>query len=93
MKNHNLDFKAVGEKIQEILYEYVKIESYTNTDGERLVEDFFTERFGRIPYFSRTPGTGDCTPWKATALKDMSAGPWYAAGVTRLFAWCTIMTS
>lgn len=69
MKNHNLDFKAVGEKIQEILYEYVKIESYTNTDGERLVEDFFTERFGRIPYFQQNPGHWGLYPMEGDSLQ------------------------
>ena len=31
MKNHNLDFALLGDKIKEILYEYVKIESFTNS--------------------------------------------------------------
>ena len=55
MKNHNLDFALLGEKIKEILYEYVKIESFTNTSGERLVEEFFTAHFGEIPYFKEHP--------------------------------------
>lgn len=55
MKNHNLDFALLSEKIKEILYEYVKIESFTNTSGERLVEEFFTARFGEIPYFKEHP--------------------------------------
>ncbi|NCE99350.1 M20/M25/M40 family metallo-hydrolase [Emergencia sp. 1XD21-10] len=45
----------LGEKIKEILYEYVKIESFTNTSGERLVEEFFTAHFGEIPYFKEHP--------------------------------------
>jgi arginine utilization protein RocB len=55
MKNHNLDFALLGDKIKEILYEYVKIESFTNTSGERLVEEFFTAHFGEIPYFKEHP--------------------------------------
>ncbi len=55
MKNHNLDFALLSEKIKEILYEYVKIESFTNTSGERLVEEFFTAHFGEIPYFKEHP--------------------------------------
>ncbi|MCI9476358.1 MAG: M20/M25/M40 family metallo-hydrolase [Emergencia sp.] len=45
----------LGDKIKEILYEYVKIESFTNTSGERLVEEFFTAHFGEIPYFKEHP--------------------------------------
>ncbi|MEY8364716.1 M20/M25/M40 family metallo-hydrolase [Anaerovoracaceae bacterium 41-7] len=55
MKNHNLDFALLGDKIKEILYEYVKIESFTNTSGERLVEEFFTGHFEKIPYFKEHP--------------------------------------
>ena len=55
MKNHNLDFDSLSGKIKEILYEYVKVESYTNTSGERLVEDFFTKHFEKIPYFNEHP--------------------------------------
>ncbi|NBH60669.1 M20/M25/M40 family metallo-hydrolase [Anaerotruncus sp. 80] len=45
----------LGDKIKEILYEYVKIESFTNTSGERLVEEFFTGHFEKIPYFKEHP--------------------------------------
>lgn len=55
MKNHNLDFALLGDKIKEILYEYVKIESFTNTSGERLVEEFFIGHFEKIPYFKEHP--------------------------------------
>ncbi len=55
MKNHNSDFALLGDKIKEILYEYVKIESFTNTSGERLVEEFFTGHFEKIPYFKEHP--------------------------------------
>ena len=51
MKNHDIDFSALSGRIKEILYEYVKIQSFTNTPKEREVEGFFTEHFSRIPYF------------------------------------------
>lgn len=55
MKNHDIDFAALGSRIQEILCEYVKIQSYTNTENERLVEDFFTGLFENAAYFRAHP--------------------------------------
>ena len=51
MENHKIDLTALSGRIKEILYDYVKIQSFTNTAGERLVEDFFTGHFERIEYF------------------------------------------
>lgn len=69
MKNHNLDFALLGDKIKEILYEYVKIESFTNTSGERLVEEFFTGHFEKIPYFKEHPEN-----WGLYPLEDDPLG-------------------
>lgn len=55
MKNHDIDFAALRGRIKEILYEYVKIQSYTNTTNERLVEDFFASRFKQVTYFRNHP--------------------------------------
>ena len=70
MKNHNLDFALLGDKIKEILYEYVKIESFTNTSGERLVEEFFTAHFGEIPYFKEHPDNWGLYPVENDPLGD-----------------------
>lgn len=51
MKNHDIDFAVISDRIQKILYEYVKIQSFTNTSNERLVEDFFTDHFNNVTYF------------------------------------------
>lgn len=55
MKNHDIDFAALSRRIQEILYEYVRIQSYTNTENERLAEGFFTGLFGNLSYFREHP--------------------------------------
>ncbi len=55
MKNHDIDFGTLGRRIQEVLYEYVRIQSYTNTEKERLVEGFFTGLFGNLAYFREHP--------------------------------------
>lgn len=68
MKNHAIDFVQLAGKIEEILYDYVKIESYTNTAGERLVEEFFTERFGGMAYFKAHPEYYGLYPVSGDAL-------------------------
>ena len=55
MDNHNLNFEALGSRIKEILYDYVKIESYTATEGERQTEDFFRDYTESISYFREHP--------------------------------------
>ena len=37
MRNHDIDFAALGGRIKDILYQYVGIQTFTNTAGERLV--------------------------------------------------------
>lgn len=55
MGNHDLNFEVLGNRIKEILYDYVKIESYTATESERQVEDFFRSYTENIPYFRAHP--------------------------------------
>ncbi len=55
MKNHEIDFSAVRGRIKELLYAYVKVQSFTNTGGERDTEAFFKEQFRRVPYFRDNP--------------------------------------
>lgn len=51
MKNTDIDFAALGSRIKEILYDYVKIQSFTNTPKEREVERFFENHFNQVTYF------------------------------------------
>lgn len=51
MKNHDIDFAVLGGRIKEILYEYVKIQSFTNTEKEREIENFFENHFNQVTYF------------------------------------------
>ena len=49
--NHNIDFDRAAQVIKKTLYDYVKIPSFTDTEGELLVEPFFTELMESYPYF------------------------------------------
>ena len=49
--------KGIEKDIKEILYEYVKAPSFTNTKNEKQAEDFFQQYFSTIPYFKNTPGS------------------------------------
>lgn len=56
MLNNNDNILCGIEKdIEEILYEYVKAESFTNTKNEKQSEMFFQNYFSKIPYFKNTP--------------------------------------
>lgn len=48
---------GIEKDIEEILYEYVKAPSFTNTRNEKQAEDFFQYYFSTIPYFKNTPGS------------------------------------
>lgn len=53
--------KDIGKEIKEILYGYLKAESFTYSEGEKDAEAFFLEHFSRLPYFQEHPeymGTG-----------------------------------
>jgi arginine utilization protein RocB len=47
--------KGIEKEIEEILYEYIKTESFTNTRNEKQAEEFFINYFSKIPYFKNTP--------------------------------------
>lgn len=51
MKNTDINFADLSQRIKETLYEYVKIQSFTNTQNERKVEDFFEDHFNQVTYF------------------------------------------
>lgn len=68
MRNHDIDFAALGGRIKDILYQYVGIQTFTNTAGERLVEDFFTDHFGQIEYFQQHPDFWGLYPLENDAL-------------------------
>ncbi len=55
MKNHEIDFMHLGGRIQELLYDYVAVQSITNTPAERGVEEFFQKYIRGIEYFSQNP--------------------------------------
>lgn len=55
MKNHEIDFVHLGGRIQELLYDYVAVQSITNTPAERGVEEFFQKYIRGIEYFSQNP--------------------------------------
>ncbi len=46
---------GIQKDIKEILYSYVKAESYTNTRNEKQAETFLMNYFSNIPYFKNTP--------------------------------------
>ena len=68
MRNHDIDFAALADRIKDILYGYVGIQTFTNTPGERLVEDFFTGHFSRIEYFRQYPEYWGLYPLENDAL-------------------------
>ncbi|MBR6472469.1 MAG: M20/M25/M40 family metallo-hydrolase [Firmicutes bacterium] len=47
--------KGIEKDIKELLYEYIKVESYTFSPNERLVEPFLTDWFKGVPYFQEHP--------------------------------------
>lgn len=51
----NINFENLSDRIKNLLYEYMKLETFTGTPKERLVEDFFLTHFQHIPYFIENP--------------------------------------
>ena len=47
--------KGIEKDIKELLYKYIKVESYTFSPNERLVEPFLTDWFKGVPYFQEHP--------------------------------------
>jgi arginine utilization protein RocB len=48
---------GIEKDIEEILYEYVKAPSFTNTRNEKQAEEFFQYYFSTVPYFKNTHGS------------------------------------
>lgn len=46
---------GIGQDIRDVLYRYVKAESFTGTAGEREAERFLMDRLSQIPYFMDHP--------------------------------------
>jgi len=57
MANINNILKDIEKDIEDILFAYVKTESFTNTINEKKAEEFFLDYFSKIPYFKNTPGS------------------------------------
>lgn len=53
--NSNLDFEKLGNNIKDLVYDYIKVESFTGTSNERLVEPFFLSLFKDMEYFKKNP--------------------------------------
>ena len=48
-------FDGIEKDIKELLYGYMKVESFTFSSNERLVEDFLRKWFESVPYFKEHP--------------------------------------
>ena len=46
---------GIENDIKELLYEYMKVESYSFSTNERLAEPFLLDWFGSVPYFREHP--------------------------------------
>ena len=57
MANINNILKGIEKDIEDILFAYVKTESFTNTINEKKAEEFFLDYFSKIAYFKNTPGS------------------------------------
>lgn len=54
--NNNI-LSGIEKDIKEILYSYIRAESFTNTDKEIEAEKFFMSYFSSVPYFKNTEGS------------------------------------
>lgn len=50
-KSEDVRFENIGEEIEEIVYNYIKAESFTYSKGEKEGENFFVNYFANVPYF------------------------------------------
>ena len=57
MANIDNILKGIEKDIEDILFAYVKTESFTNTINEKKAEEFFLDYFSKIAYFKNTPGS------------------------------------
>ena len=54
MRNEKF-FEGIEKDIKELLYGYMKVESFSFSANERLVEPFLTDWFESVPYFKEHP--------------------------------------
>ena len=47
--------QGLDKKIENILFDYLKVESFTNTQGEELVDAFFNKTISEMSYFKDHP--------------------------------------
>ncbi|MGF6376340.1 arginine utilization protein RocB [Clostridiales Family XIII bacterium PM5-7] len=69
MNNHDINFEQISQRVKDILYDYVKVQSYTNTPRETEVEDFFTKVFADNAYFNAHPECSGLYPIENDPLK------------------------
>lgn len=55
MTINNTIIDGIENDIKEILFAYLKAESFTNTVKEKEAEKFFLDYFSEVPYFKNTP--------------------------------------
>lgn len=55
MTDQNLFLNGIGPEIKEILYGYVKAESFTGTPSEKSAEEYFLNYFRARPYWQEHP--------------------------------------
>lgn len=60
---------GIENDIEEILYSYIKAQSFTNTDKEKEAERFFLSCFSDEPYFKNTSGSYGTYAIENDALK------------------------
>ena len=53
--NNNINFENIASDIKSILYEYVAIGSFSDTEHEREVEPFFVNLMESYPYYKEHP--------------------------------------
>ena len=46
---------GIGQDIKDLMYDYIKVESFTYSPGEKLATEFLSRFFSRIPYFHEHP--------------------------------------
>lgn len=68
MIGNNTILDDIEKEIEETLFSYINIESYSNTKNEKNVEQFFLNYFSSIPYFKNTPKSYGIYPIEEDAL-------------------------
>ena len=53
--NHFINFKELKDDINDFLYSYIKVQSFSNSAGENDLQKFFQSKLAEIPYFQNNP--------------------------------------